>query len=258
MFNMNSSNTLLRLEGISKAFGGLRALNNVTFAVEIGKITALVGPNGAGKTTVFNIISGFVKPDLGKVTLNGQRIDHLEPYAIAQMGVARTFQTPRVLSYLTLKENVLSAINNLSGERLWEALFGFKRAKKIKEAFESCELTLGLANMTNKADILGKELNFVEQKMVNVLQSIISEAKFLLMDEPTVGLDSDMQHTLTSLLRRAIIGCKRGILLVEHNMEFVMNISDYVLLLVEGRVILRGTPADVKGNEIFRRLYLGV
>ncbi len=207
---------------------------------------------------MFNITTGFVKPDSGKVTLAGQRIDHLKPHVIARRGIARTFQSPRVISYLTVKENLLAAIPNLPGEQLLDALFDFRRGEKIKEALQSCDTILGLTNMKNKGDILGKELNFGEQRIVNVLQTIISGSDVILVDEPTVGLDSDMQQSLASLLRRTAVDYRRGILLVEHNMEFVMNIADYILLLVEGQVVLGGIPRDVKANEIFNRLYIGL
>jgi len=253
-----SSNPILRLEGVSKSFGGLKAITNITFGMDLGRITALVGPNGAGKTTVFNVTTGFVTPDSGRIILDGQRIDHLQSHVIARMGIARTFQNPRVISYLTVKENLLAAIPHLPGEQWWDALFNFKRRSDIQKALETCERFLDLTNMARQRDLLGKELNFGEQRIVNVLQSILSGAHVILVDEPTVGLDSIMQDRLASLLRQTVEDYKNGILLVEHNMEFVMKVADYVLLLVEGEVVLDGTPDEIKANEIFHRLYIGV
>lgn len=253
------ANAVLKVEGISKTFGGLKALNGVTFGVEPGKITALVGPNGAGKTTVFNVITGFVKPDSGSITLAGRPVEHLQPHAIARLGVARTFQTPRVFSYLTVKESLLAAVPNLAGEQVWHALFSLRRKRdEMTRALERCEQVLALADLTNKGDTLGKQLTFGEQRMLSVLQGIISEAGILLVDEPTVGLDSGMQQSLASLLRQAVADGKRGVLLVEHNMEFVVDVAHQIILLVEGQVVLSGDPEEVQSNEIFKRLYLGV
>lgn len=250
---------VLAVEGVSKAFGGLRALNDVTFGMRPGKITALVGPNGAGKTTLFNVITGFVKPDSGTITLASRRIDQLAPHVVARLGVARTFQTPRTFSYLSVKENLVAAIPGLAGERVWYALFSVRgKRNELAKALATCEHILRLANMGHRGDTLGKQLTFGEQRMVNVLQGIISGANVLLVDEPTVGLDTEMQQSLAVLLRQAVADGKRGVLLVEHNMEFVVNVADEIILLVEGQVVLQGTPEEIQNNEIFKRLYLGV
>lgn len=116
MIGGTSSNPILKLEGVSKAFGGVQAIIDVTFGVELGKVTALVGPNGAGKTTVFNLTTGFIRPDIGSITLGRDRIDHLEPQVVARMGIVRTFQNPRVMSYLTVQENLLAATPDLPGK----------------------------------------------------------------------------------------------------------------------------------------------
>ena len=253
-----SSSPILWLQGISKSFGGVQAVADLTFGVELGKVTALVGPNGAGKTTVFNIATGFVRTDFGSITLSGRRIDQLEPHVIARMGVVRTFQNPRVISYLTVQENLLAAIPNLPGEKCWGALFNFRRSKEMSIALESCEKLLEMTHMKEKARLRGKELNFGEQRIINVLQAILSQAKVILVDEPTVGLDSDMQHRLATLLRQTVDDFERAVVLVEHNMEFVMNIADHVILLVGGQIVFGGSPDEMKTNEMFHRLYLGV
>ena len=248
---------LLEVESVSLSFGGLRALNAVEFAVEPGSITSLVGPNGAGKTTVFNTISGLVRPNSGRICFEGARIDCRRPHDITRAGLGRTFQDPRVFRGLSVLDNALSGAN-LRANRAWPALIRDRATmdewKSARERVCGVLADLGLGGrLAEKAE----DLSFAEQRFLSLARALAGEPKLLLLDEPTVGLDRPSIAGFIERLRSLVRERGLTVLLVEHNMDVVLRISDRVHLLVYGEIVASGTTAEIKQHKKMIEAYLG-
>ncbi|MEE8448843.1 MAG: ABC transporter ATP-binding protein [Thermodesulfobacteriota bacterium] len=251
--------SLLTVEHLSKHFDGLKAVDDVSFEVVGKTITSLIGPNGAGKTTIFNMINGLLPASGGQVRYKGDRIDTLAAQKIARLGLGRAFQEPRVFGHMTVLENVLVGITQPSGEGVLAALFPWGKLKRQeKENQASAWHILEFVELADKAGELAKNLSYGQQRFLSVARVLAMEPEILLMDEPTVGLHPEEVSKLMGLLRADIQQKGRTILLVEHNMDVVMMVSDKIILLVEGRIIAQGTPAQMKNNPALWEAYLGV
>ena len=247
----------LRVEGLRKSFGALVAADDATFDVERGSITGLIGPNGAGKSTVFNLITGFYEPDAGTVLLDGDDVTGRAPYEVANRGLIRTFQTPRKLEGMTVREAMLVGPQDQPGEsfsKLFTApgtVAAAERANleavdRILEEFEIDHLATQPAT-----DISGGQL-----KLVELARAMLADPDVLLLDEPVAGVNPTLANDLAAQIRRLN---EQGttFLLIEHDMDFVMDLADPIVVLHQGRVLTEGTPEEVRADDRVADAYLG-
>ena len=249
---------LLSVDAISRRFGGLRAVDQASFDVQDGSITGLIGPNGAGKTTAFNLISGFLKVHGGSITFDGQRIERRPSHAIAQAGLVRTFQIPRVLTRMSVLENMLLAAPDQPGELLGAALFAPGRVRRReREAREQAHDVLELVRLTRLANDYAGTLSGGQRKLLEFGRALMTRPRMVLLDEPMAGIAPALALQLLEhiLDLRATVGTT--FLIIEHDMEAIMAISDHVIVMDEGRVIARGLPEEIQNDERVIDAYLG-
>jgi neutral amino acid transport system ATP-binding protein len=249
---------LLDVRGIGKSFGGVAAVRDASFDVAEGSITALIGPNGAGKTTLFNIISGFLRADAGSIAFAGRRIERLRGDAIARSGLVRVFQTPRVLTRMTVLENVMLAARHQPGERLALPLIAPARvaAREAEVRAQALE-TIALVRLSHLADAFAGTLSGGQRKLLELARSLMVEPRMILLDEPMAGVAPVLAEQLLDHIR--MLRAERGVtvLVIEHDMDIVMSISDRVIVMDEGHVIADGTPEAIQRNERVIEAYLG-
>lgn len=233
---------LLALENVSKAFGGLAAVQGVTFALEEGELLALIGPNGAGKTTLFHIISGFIRPDRGELWYAGETLAGLRPHDICQRGMVRTFQVTRPFYRLTVMENVLVG--------------ALERVTHRRQAVQTAEEILTLTGLAEKADQLGHSLTLPDRKRLELARALATRPRLLLLDEVMAGLNPAETGRLIELIR-SIHRHGVTILLIEHVMRAVMALSQRILVLNHGELIAAGSPEAIVRNPRVIEAYLG-
>lgn len=240
---------LLEVQDVSKAFGGLKAVDECTFSVEEGSITALIGPNGAGKTTAFNLISGVLKPDSGRILFDGRRIDELPPHQITRRGMSRTFQITRNLEDMTVLENlaIQSPVRGVAGL--------FRRSILPEERERAMEL-LDFVGITHLAHEETRNLSYGQKKLMDFASMLMSDPKLILLDEPAGGVNPAL---LEDIVERIVELNGQGMtfLIVEHNMELVMNISNPVVVMAYGKVLAQGEPQEIQNNAEVLEAYLG-
>ena len=248
---------LLSAKGLSKSFGGIRAVNNAYLDVPQGSITGLIGPNGAGKTTLFNLLSNFIRPDKGEVFLDGQPIHQLPPYQIALKGCVRTFQVARVLSRLTVLENMLLASPGQTGENFLKVWFqGAKIRQQEQENRAKALEILDSIGLGEKAQDYAGALSGGQRKLLEIGRVLMTEPKLILLDEPAAGVNP----TLIAQINDHIIEWNRqGItfLIIEHNMDVIMSLCHHVWVLAEGTNLADGIPSEIQKNERVLKAYLG-
>ncbi len=248
---------MLRLEAVSKYFGGLPALDAVSFSVAAGAVTALIGPNGAGKSTLINCITGVLPPSSGSLTFAGEELTGRAPHAIARLGIARTFQNLKLFPRLSVLDNVLTGLTPEAGTSLTMAMLRLPylrhRERRLKlRALQALD-RFGLAD---KADWPAGVLAYGDRKRVELARACVGEPKLVLLDEPVAGLNAAETAAVGEELRRLR---RRGqtLLLVEHDMELVMGLADTVVVLDSGRCIAVGSPDEVRRNPLVLEAYLG-
>ena len=239
---MHSNKPCLEVVDITKRFGGLIALNNVSLKIPRGKIVGLIGPNGAGKTTLFNIITGYIKPDRGKILFEGRDITGKPPYEISKLGIARTFQVPKPFLDLTVKDSVIAGAISRYG---------------VKEARRKAVDILKYTGLIGLKDKYCSELNIVQSKKVELARALATEPRLLLLDELGAGLNPKELQELINLIKK--INREKGttIVVVEHIIRMVLGVSEYVYVLHYGRLIAEGRPDELIHNEKVIEAYLG-
>lgn len=248
---------MLKIKNLKKYFGGIRAVDDCSFEVEEGKITALIGPNGSGKTTVFNLISGILRPDSGKILFKPEKewidITHKSIEFISNLGISRLFQQIQLFNNLTVKENLLLAFDN-NDTKFLKNLFGFNKITKEKE--EKIKEILKFVNMERFENSLAKNLSYGQRKLIELSRAILKPHKFLMLDEPVAGVNPFLREKITEIL---LLLKEKGetILLIEHDMNFTLKISDWVIVMEKGNVIAEGTPKEIKNNPKVLEAYLG-
>ena len=246
----------LQVFEVVRTFGGVRAVDGATLVVEPGSITGLIGPNGAGKSTLFNCISGFLRPQSGRVLLDGKRIDRRAPHRIARAGLVRSFQTPRTLARMTVLENVMLAARRHGGERLGGALIPGARRRERQARAQAVAL-LELVRLDAQGEALAGTLSGGQRKLLDLVRALMVEPRILLLDEPMAGVSPALrvellEHILALRDREGVT-----LLIVEHDLDFVMRASDRVIVMNDGRVIAEGTPGEVRADERVVDAYLG-
>lgn len=248
---------MLQLEQVSKNFGGLPALSDVTFSVPKGQLTALIGPNGAGKSTLINCITGVLEPSSGQIHFQKQQITSLPAYQISRQGISRTFQNLKIFPRLTVLENILTGLTCEGGDSMLMAMLRLPylrhRERKLKlRAMEA----LDRFDLTDKANWPAGVLAYGDKKRVELARATVGQPKLILLDEPVAGLNAEETAAVAEQLRRLRIS-GHTMLLVEHDMALVMEIADQVVVLDSGKCIATGTPDEVRRNPLVLEAYLG-
>jgi len=248
---------MMEIHSVSKSFGGVQALDNVTMSVEDKKITGLIGPNGAGKTTLFNVITNIEPVDSGKVTFDGRDLTNIKPYHFAKLGILRTFQRSMPFGEMTLSENVV--MGGIAVSEIGK-LGGFWRTKKAKNILEKDKQKamdlLKVVGLFERKDMLANNIAYGEQRLLEIARALACNPEILLLDEPVAGMNPEESLEMAKLIQR-ISQDGLTIFLIEHNLDVVMNLCDEVYVINYGKIIANGKPKEIQQNEQVIEAYLG-
>ncbi len=244
---------LLKVDGVKKAYGAIQAVGGVSFEVFPGEIFGVIGPNGSGKTTLFNSMLGQIKPDAGSIKLKGSDISSLSPLQLSRRGVGRTFQTLQVFGKMSVRENLIVAAQEHQ-KSLWGRLFSPSDSGLGARADE----LISLFRINHVADLPAGSLSYGQQKLVDIAMAFMSEPSLVLLDEPCAGVNPSLVGGISTLLKTLNEKYPdKAFVVIEHNMEFVMNLCHRILVMVEGQVMAVGTPTEIRSNQAVLDAYLG-
>jgi branched-chain amino acid transport system ATP-binding protein len=243
---------LLKVTGLKKSYGAIQAVGGVSFEVMPGEIFGVIGPNGSGKTTMFNSVLGQIKPDEGRIELKGQDITGLDPLQLSRRGVGRTFQTLQVFGKMSVRDNLLVAAQEHRGS-MFSRLF----APGDSSLGAKADALIDQFRIRHVADKKAGELSYGQQKLVDIAMAFMSEPDLVLLDEPCAGVNPSLVGGISSLLKELNRTRQGSFVVIEHNMDFVMDLCHRILVMVEGTVMAVGTPAEIRANKAVLDAYLG-
>ena len=249
---------LLDVKNLTKNFGGLTAVGDVTMHLNEGELVGLIGPNGAGKTTLFNLLTGVYEPSEGSVSLDGTLLNGKKPYKIASLGLSRTFQNIRLFKDMTVLENVLVGMANQNKSHVFASFLRLPKFYQSEEELRQKAMDLlAIFNLDGDADTLAKNLPYGQQRRLEIVRALATEPKILFLDEPAAGMNPQETAELTQLIRQIKEEFNITIMLIEHDMSLVMEVTERIYVLEYGRLIAHGTPDEIKNNQRVIEAYLG-
>jgi branched-chain amino acid transport system ATP-binding protein/branched-chain amino acid transport system permease protein len=252
-----SPGALLELNQVSKRFGGIQAVRDLTFRLAPGRVTGLVGPNGAGKTTMFNLVTGFLPADSGSIRYRDHDITDWPPYRISRVGIARSFQDVRIFPRMSALDNVMVAGQDQAGERVLSATFSLGRVARDERLNRERSLAhLEFVGLGGKARVFAQSLSYSEQKLLALARMLATEAECLLLDEPMAGLDPGTRHRINQLIRE-LVPRGKTVCLIEHNLDVVQEACDWLVFLDQGHVVAEGLPSEIVGDSKLAEIYFG-
>ncbi|MDI3339670.1 MAG: ABC transporter ATP-binding protein [Sphaerobacter sp.] len=252
------SDAILEVLHLTRAFGGVTAVNDCSFQVRRGTITGLIGPNGAGKTTAFNLISGFLKPTSGTVIFDGERIDGQPPHVIARKGLVRTFQIPRPLGAMTVLENLVLVSAGQEGERVWNVWFRPGRVgQREREIIDRALAVLEYVDLIHLRDEYAANLSGGQKKLLELARALMAEPRLILLDEPGAGVNRTLLRRLVGYIEELCFARGITMFIIEHDMDLVARLCNPVIVMSEGTRLTEGTPEEVRNNPAVLEAYLG-
>lgn len=249
---------ILQAHNVTIRFGGLTAVDGVTMEQSKGEILSLIGPNGAGKTTFFNLLTGVYQPTEGTIYFKGENISKLKAHERSRFGIARTFQNIRLFKVMTVLENILVAHPDCNQESLFKSvLFPGQMRKKRTQIVQKCRELLDIVGLSSMEDELATSLPYGKQRLLEIARGLSTDPQLLLLDEPGAGMNSAEKNELTKVIHHITKEMHVDVLIIEHDMKFVMNISDRIIVLDHGETIANGVPHDIQTNDKVKQAYLG-
>ena len=248
----SGSTPVLQVTGLKKAYGAIQAVGGVSFEVRPGEIFGVIGPNGSGKTTLFNSMLGQITPDEGRIELNGEDVTELGPLELNRRGVGRTFQTLQVFGKMTVRDNLIVAAQEHQG-----SMFSRMFAPSDSGLGARADALIDQFHIRHVADRRAGELSYGQQKLVDIAMAFMSEPDLVLLDEPCAGVNPSLVGGISTLLKELNKTRKGSFVVIEHNMDFVMDLCHRIMVMVEGQVMAIGTPDEIRGNKQVLDAYLG-